>query len=128
MKKLTLLIALIFIAFSANADWKYITGADEGKFYYEPSSIKKTKAFTKVWVLVDFNDPVTFRGITYLSSKSLWQLNCSEEEEKTTQSLAYSGHMGTGQLVDIRNDKMDWASIVPQTNQELIFKLVCNKL
>ncbi|MCX6210921.1 MAG: hypothetical protein NTZ59_15800 [Bacteroidetes bacterium] len=124
MKKI-ILILLLLISSSVLAEWKYITRTDEDKFYYEPSSIKKTKTYTKAWILLDFKEPVTYKGITYLSNKSLWHLNCVDEEQKTVQSLSYSDHMGTGQMVDFRNDKIDWASIVPDTNQEVIFKVIC---
>ena len=77
MKKLTILLVLIFsFLFSTTSwgDWKFIVEGVRGdKFYYEKDRVRKGGKFIYFWELVDYIKP--FKG--ELSSTKYVELDCS---------------------------------------------------
>ena len=51
------MMALLALSFNASAEWVYIQNSEVGRFYYDPSSIKKHGRSIDVLTLFDMNGP-----------------------------------------------------------------------
>ena len=77
MKKITLLLVIIFtFLFSTTSwgEWTFVTKSVEGhKFYYDKDRVRKSGGFIYVWELYDYIKP--FEG--ELSTTRYTELDCS---------------------------------------------------
>jgi hypothetical protein len=127
MNRLLMLIVLLLSATSARAEWTQVSESDDLTFYVDFSTIRRSGNLVKVWQMVDFKTAQSALGRTFLSSKSQGQFDCQEEQYRIVAVLFYSKNMGAGEVVHSASDPRKWAPVVPQSNGETLFKIVCDK-
>jgi hypothetical protein len=129
MKKLLLILVLAFVSSNAMAEWVEYGSHDKAALYYKPNSIRISDGKPKVWVLIDFKSAQTIDTSRFLSSKLQYQIDCQEEQLKELYSVLYSENMGEGDAVVSINLSpfSDWAPVIPETINELLFKRACSR-
>jgi hypothetical protein len=128
----TLLWSLIFLlclsSVPANAKWVVSSSSKMlGTAYADPDTIQRKGHLVKMWRLVDLKTADTQRGIPFLSSKGLDEYDCTEERSRIIATFQYSGQMGSGQIVSSDTGPGNWASVMPGSVDQGLWKVACGK-
>ena len=97
--------------------------------YIDPNSIHREGNLVTMWQLIDFTamqgNP---RGPTrFLSTKTHKQFDCAEERVRLLAFTEFSHRMGTGIRADGLVDKDNWLSIKPESVNQALREVACNK-
>ena len=124
MKKLLLLLSLIFISLNANAEWKKILhDSSEGTIYYHKDSMEKSGGYTYIWTMTD----LAKKSGNNNSYQAFLQVDCGAMKRIKRHNITrYAGNMGTGK-VNYSNTTSDegWQFIPPGSPGYIIFKYAC---
>ena len=120
MKKLLLLLSLIFISLNVSAGWKKIaSNYDSSDFYIHKDSIEKSGGYSYIWILSDK------KKSTPLSYKTLVQVDCGPLKQiKTISSERFKMSMGKGKGTEAYF-KPGWMFIPPDNPIYKVFKYAC---
>ena len=127
MKKLTILLVIIFtFLFSTTSwgDWKYVTESVSGiKYYYDKDRIRKSGKYLYFWDLIDSIKPI--KGD--LSSTTYVQLDCSIFRFKTLKRQFYKNSMGEGEMTGDFTPLDEWK--YPQLDSviEVMYNKICEE-
>ena len=128
MKKLLLLLSLIFISLNANAGWKKIHHvAGEATLYYHTDTMEKSGSFTYLWAMTDVPKENIKFNFGARSNQVFLQVDCGPMKRYARLSIKrYEGPMGTGE-VKYSSDTPDaeWTFISPDNPLYTIFKYAC---
>lgn len=129
MKK-SVLIALLGLCLlgSANAEWKKFANSDDADFWLDDERIRNLGDYFQAWGIVNYyKAQAANNGSTYLSSRSLYQVDCDQEKIRTTFHAEYAEWSGKGnplQTVDMPDAR--WNTIIPGSIGEALEKELCN--
>ena len=130
MKKITILLVIIFTLLFTNTswgDWNYITENTSGdKFYYDKDRIRKSGKYIYFWMLLDFLKPI--KGD--LSFTSYTQLDCSIFRYKTLKLQSYNKSMDRGIMTTDKTPKGErgeWKYPKPKSVIEFMFNKICEE-
>ena len=127
MKKLTLLL-LLLVSTSVFAEWTKVGGTDDMTSYADFGTIKRKGNKVKMWGLHDFKTVQKFENYRYLSSLTRFEYDCEEETVRHLDFHWYSSNMGQGEIVvSSTNIKNEARSIIPESIDETLFKIACDK-
>ena len=109
MKRSVLFIIFTIFSGSAVADWTLLSsdtvrteGVDAGrgvKTFINKKSISKSGDRATMYSLSDYESPVSFGGKEHLSSKSLDEYDCKNNEYRTLAFYWFSRHKGQGDVI-----------------------------
>ena len=128
MKKLTLILSLMFTVMLASpsyAKWtKVDEGADGDTYYVDFKRIRKHDGFVYYWVLSDYLKTTPYED---LSTKVYSQGDCELFREKI---LSFSFHKepmggGSGDIQEPVKEYQGWKDPPPNSVNETILKAVC---
>ena len=101
MKKITILLVIIFTFLFSNTswgEWTYVVESVNGdKYYYDKDRVRKNKKLLYLWDLVDLPKPDEFGN---LSVTRYIQLDCSVLRFKNLKLQVYKKSMGEGEMTD----------------------------
>ena len=127
MKKITLLLVIIFtFLFSTTSwgEWTYVTETVDGnKFYYDKDRVRKSGKYLYFWILIDLIKPT--KGV--LSSTSYTQLDCSIFRFKDLKSMYYKKSMGEGEITVEGTPKDEWKYPKPNSVFESMYNKICEE-
>ena len=128
MKKITLLLVIIFtFLFSTTSwgEWSYVEENVSGsKFYYDKDRIRKSGKFIYFWELQVFRNPYKFGG---LSSTRYVQLECSIFRFNWLKFQLYNKSMGEGKpKIDV-NRKEEWEYAQPNSSIDFMYNKICEE-
>lgn len=124
MKKV-LFVLLALSALSARAEWVIVNVDENGRlFYIDPVTIEKTGDIRRAWVLENYRIAES-GGI--LSTMLLDEFDCNELRGRAIQAVAYSGHMGTGNIVQHVRQLNSWTQYGPDTIGASVVRYVCSR-
>lgn len=118
------LLALAVLApLSVWAEWVKVNETQHGTAcYVDPTTIKGTGEFRRVWELLDYSAP----GKSGNLSLSLFvEYNCKEHQVRALQATGFSGHMSQGNVLNISEGVSAWEDIAPGTVNESIMRYIC---
>lgn len=125
---LLILTLLILSSSSAYAEWVEVEGGGKFTAYVDPETIRRKGNLVKIWVLDDYKTVRAAADKSYLSVKALDEYDCAEEQIRNLALYAYSGQMGTGEIVEsISGVPSKWAPVIPGSVGQTKWKLVCDK-
>ena len=130
MKKLTLLLILMVLSINVWAEWTAVTKSSDNNItsYVDLQSIRKKGSKVKIWDLTDLKTAQAFNNVSYLSSVSHYEYDCSEETQQLLDFYAYSENMGLGETVNVQNNIKDEATTIkPGSIGETTFNVACSK-
>ena len=125
MKKITLLLVIIFtFLFSTTSwgDWSYLVESVNGdKYYYDKDRVRKSGKYIYFWELFDLKEQFQ----NSLSDTSYTQIECSIFRYKTLKVQFYTKQMGEGGILYSYTPKDEWKYPKLNTSKEFILKKVC---
>ena len=102
MTKWTFLLLVLGLGGSACADWHFIGKAPEFTMYGDPSSVHRSGAIAKVWVMGDYQAaqsarfPPPLYWLTYSSVKELKEFDCTKGLHRTVRTAIFTAHLAKG--------------------------------
>lgn len=124
-------IALIFIFSSTcvKADWERVGRANDYISYIETNSIRSQGEFITAWELKNYYESKPSASGNYFRSiKILKFIQCEKYIYGAKSSTAYSGEMGTGNVIYNYTDQVheiEFDDVTPGTIGESIFNRAC---
>ena len=127
-----LLFVVIMMTYSLSwAAWEktgtIIDGDEVSVYYFDKSTIRKNGAIVKMWIMVNTRDIALNQD---RSSKVQKVFNCSSETIAIASFVMYSGAIGNGSVttsMSFKEKEWEWSPIIPDSIQELEWKIVCGK-
>lgn len=128
MKKLTILMILLFISTNSFAEWIYQT---TGITYtqYVNKSVTKIDDKVQIWYLRDFKIPQNIDEHIGLSTIGHTEFNCTDKTMKSLDMSVFEDNMGKGRIVfsfDNYDNIVAKTSVHPNSFDEFLFKFACN--
>ena len=128
MKKITLLLVIIFtFLFSTTSwgEWIYVTESVEGdKLYYDKDRVRKNGKYLYFWELTDYLKPT--EGGDF-SVTAYTELDCSIFRFKTLTFQSYDKSMGKGEMKINFTPKDEWGYPPPNSMVEVMFNKICEE-
>jgi len=129
MKRIILFLMVILFSSSAAAEWTLVANNGEQgvEIFVNKESIKKDGNLVTIWTLIDYESPQSVGGKNQLSTKSLDEYDCQNEQYRTLNLYWYSGHKEKGKIVysELVPGKMQ--PIIPNSVVERVWKITCGK-
>ena len=128
MKKILILL-LLMVSTSVFAEWTVLgSGAYGTTFYADFGTIKRIGNKVKIWSLLDFKTVQKVENYKFLSQMVRSEYDCEEETMRILDVYLYSGNMrGSGIVFSDANIKKEAWSVTPDTIDEGLFKIACDK-
>ncbi len=131
MKRLLLILLLAVVSSSVMAEWVEVGVNDfiGSTFYADTGTISKSGNKVKMWVMYDYktaHDVGEDFG-KYMSTKSHNEYDCKETKVRVTYQARFSKNMGKGKKEVETSANFEWYSVVPDTHDELLWKIACGK-
>ena len=126
MKKITLLLVIIFTFLFSNTswgDWSYVTESVLGKFYYDKDRVRKSGKYIYFWTLIDYLKPE--KGS--LSLTSYTELDCSIFRFKNLKLQTYKYSMGVGEMIGDYTPPNEWKYPQPDSVGETLYNKICEE-
>jgi hypothetical protein len=124
----SLLLLLWMNSGPAYAGWVSLGDTDSGtRVYVDRSTLLSKGDRVTMWVLYDFRSMRTVAGKSYLSSKTQGEYDCAQRRHRTLVDMGFSSIMGLGAVVYNESSQRDWASIIPQSLGQKLWKFACGK-
>ena len=128
MKKITLLLVIIFtFLFSTTSwgDWNFVAETVKGnKFYYDKDRIRKSGKFIYFWELIDSIKPSKDGD---LSSTTYIELDCSIFRYKILKLQTYNKSMGEGNMILDFTPPDEWDYPQPDTVKDYMYNKICEE-
>jgi hypothetical protein len=127
MKKITLLLVIIFtFLFSTTSwgEWRFVIENGGNKWYYDKDRVRKSGKFLYVWWLMDYLKPSP-SGV--LSDNTYIELDCSIFRFKRLKIQTYNKSMGEGKMRLDFDPKDEWNYPKPKTVIEFVLNKVCEE-
>ena len=126
MKKLTLLLVIIFTFLFSNTswgEWSYVTENGGNKWYYDKDRVRKSGKILYFWELNDYIKP-SERGV--LSVTKYVQLDCSIFRFKLLKFQWYKKSMGEGKMTGLTPPD-EWKYPPPKSIMGYFYDRICKK-
>jgi len=125
MKKIILIFSLFFSNF-VMANWTELarTETPNNTFYVDYSSVKRIGSYLRAWVMTDRSQPNKFGN---LSSKDLFEIDCSQGRLRSITWISYAGNMGSGAVKNSINTTSEWEYASPGDINDAIVKKICSR-
>jgi len=127
MSKTVLMMLLVIVGNNTMADWVAIGTNANFTSYADPTSIRPSGNKAKMLSLIDNKTSLIIAGQPYTSVKTQHEFDCRTEQARRLSSTIYSGHMGSGDVVQSKFSADDWAPVPTRNLLEILWKLACGK-
>lgn len=126
MKKIFIFIILVlFFSTSVNADWIFISKSNDGsEFYIDNDNIRKEGSTRYFWILMNLTDKKVDRN--YNSTLAFTKVDCTILRAKDLKFFTKTLQMGKGEIASEFNPPDEWKYPLPGSNQEAVYKTVCD--
>tara|TARA_B110000003_G_scaffold238157_1_gene243603 strand:+ start:211 stop:591 length:381 start_codon:yes stop_codon:yes gene_type:complete len=109
-------------------NWKAVIPFDDGIYYVDIDSIKKSNGMVYYWDLEDRYEKITIGGYTFMSSVAYKIADCDMNRTKILKVVFYEKNMKSGRVQYSEDyESPSWKYIVPGSVQDLINEYVCSK-
>ena len=123
MKWLLLVFAFTLITTNALAEWTLVYDGKSFSTYINHSFTRKNGDTVKIWTLDNFKTP----QYGWLSSKAQHEFDCNEERVRLLAFIHTTDSMGSGDVISTETQIGDWQPIAPDTINEELWKIACDK-
>jgi hypothetical protein len=127
------LITLLLLLSSgpAYAEWMSL-GSSKGDggyaVYVDPDTVRRKGDLVKMWLLLDFKtEQTTAASVSYLSSRSQRQFDCTEERYRIIAFTHFSGNMGSGNAIITYTVEDTWTPVAPGSVNQRLWEFACGK-
>ena len=120
-----LLTAVFFLCSPTWAGWTLVTTSQGEEFYIDMDTLRIDKNLRRFWTLTNLSKRGD-RG--ELSLRSLKEIDCKQERDRSLVVTGLSGAMGSGEVLgSYKNDDDPWDYIAPRTVMQVYLSKVCPK-
>ncbi len=112
MRNAVVLVLLLSISTGANAAWTKASESTAGTGYVDPATIVRSADKVTMWELTDYR-VVPDQTNPYRSVKRQFEFDCKDKRLRLLSTSAYSGQMGTGEIVNAVADAGGWVAVIP---------------
>ena len=110
------------------AGWVSLGDTDSGtRVYVDRSTLLSKGDLMTMWILYDFRSMRTVAGKSYLFTKTQGEYDCAQRRHRTLVDTGFSSIMGLGAVVYNESSSREWASILPQSLGQTLWKFACGK-
>ena len=129
---LGLLVVMTLLALDnglAYAEWELVSGDDSAKLtvYVDRDTIRRDGNLAKMWQLYDYKTVQTVAGDSLLSIQRFNEYDCAGLRTRMLAYTWFSSNMGRGRVVFKTAEEQAWASIVPRSIDQTLWKVACGK-
>jgi len=128
------LITLLLLSHgTASAEWvsvasKVEEGLTQYILYVEPDTIRYNGDVVELSTLLDFKTTQTTPSPPHLSVRSRSEVDCAEKRIRVLALIAFSGNMGSGEVVYSSPESEDQGiSVEPGSVADSLWKVLCGK-
>ena len=108
------------------AGWVSLGDTDSGTMVYVDRSTRLSKGdLVTMWILYDFRSMRTVAGKSYMSTKTQGEYDCAQRRHRTLVDTGFSSIMGLGAVVYTESSPREWASVLPQSLGQKLWKFAC---
>lgn len=111
----------------AMASWTKAGKTLEATYFYDAESIHRSNSRARMWVLINFPEPVEINGKKHQSSKTRFEYDCVGERGRVDGTFFYALPDGKGRVTASESAANDWFPIAPQTIAVSLWKAACGK-
>lgn len=129
MKRFILFFMFAIFSSSVLAEWTLVgNDIEQGvKTFIDKNTISKNGNMVKMWSVVDYESPRSANGKDQLSTKSLDEYDCKNEQYRTLTFHWHSHYKGEGELLYSETVPSKMLPIVPDSVGEIAWKIACSK-
>ena len=111
------------------AEWELVSGDDSSKLtvYIDRDTIQRNGNLAMMWQLFDYKTVQNVAGDSLLSFQRHNEYDCSGERTRMLAYTWFSSNMGRGRVVYKTTEAQPWASIVPRSIEQTLWKVACSK-
>jgi hypothetical protein len=123
-----MLFTLLVSSGPAYADWMSLGASDSGTTVYaDLATLRREGDLVKMLVLFDFKTTQTKADVSFLSAKAQMEYDCAEQRYEGLAVTYFSDNMGNGQLLDRSSGKGKRLRVSPDSLDQALWKLACDK-
>ena len=123
-----MLFTLLVSSGPAYADWMSLGTSDSGtSVYADLATLRREGDLVKMLVLFDFKTTQTKADVSFLSAKAQMEYDCAEQRYEGLAVTYFSGNMGNGQLLYRSSGKGKRLRVSPDSLDQALWKLACDK-
>ena len=113
---------------SQAADWVSIGMTDNVVFGIDRASLEHDGHVRRVWSMLDYRQPQkNSQGKSYLSSRMLLEIDCSQKQARSRSLAIYSGAHLSGDTLTSEGVVAEWQAVPPSSPVFTIMRHVCEK-
>jgi hypothetical protein len=116
--------ALLCAGPASAADWVPLTTGSGLALSYLPPIIHAGPGMVRIWVRLENATPQTSGGVTYMSSVTLEELNCTDMKSRSLQDLLYPRRGLGGSPAKIMT-VTNWVYVLPNSIGANVAKFAC---
>ena len=125
-----LITFLLLSSDPAYAEWKKVDSpAAAGGYsaYVDLNTIRRKGGMVRVWYLLNYKTQQTVLQGSYLSQKAQAQFDCADARMRVLTFTNFSGHMGSGDIVNNNIDEDTWRPLATRSVGHAIREVACGK-
>ena len=123
-----MLFTLLVSSGPAYANWMSLGASDSGTTVYaDLATLRREGDLVQMLVLFDFKTTQTKADVSFLSAKAQMEYDCAEQRYEGLAVTYFSGNMGNGQLLDRSSGKGKRLRVSPDSLDQALWKLACDK-
>ncbi|THJ20990.1 MAG: hypothetical protein CAF45_013345 [Nitrospira sp. CG24E] len=125
-------VLILLLALSTEpvyAEWELASGDDSAKLtvYVDRDTIQRKGNLAKMWQLYDYKTVQTVAGDSLLSIQRHNEYDCAGERTRMLAYTWFSSNMGRGRVVYKTSEEQPWATIMPRSIDQALWKVACGK-
>ncbi|MEO8123020.1 MAG: surface-adhesin E family protein [Burkholderiales bacterium] len=121
------MVALAAASGSAAAEWVSIGDQGTAVIFVDKTTITRVGDTAKMWQLQELKTARSAAGATYVSLKQLDEYDCKDPRTRGVEITAYPKPMAEGTAVASQKGSGAWAKVVPESTNEMLWKIACGK-
>jgi len=129
MKKLLLILMLVFMSSNVMAEWTALKWSHEDgglTLFVDYTTIRKEGDIVKMLSLVDFK-VLEKDEVDLYSSRAQNEYDCKEKKIRQLYYSLYSDSMGKGKMEHANSEHLNWLPVQPESMEEAMWKVACGK-
>ena len=129
MKKLLLILMLVFMSSNVMAEWTALKWSHEDgglTLFVDYTTIRKEGDIVKMLSLVDFK-VLEKDEVDLYSSRAQNEYDCKEKKIRQLFYSLYSESMGKGKMEHANSEHLNWLPVNPGSMEEAMWEVACSK-
>ena len=123
----SLVIGCMLISTQARSALSILAETREGLIYIDQQSVEKKATTKTVAITQDFHEMQTLGTHEYLSSRSLYEVDCTDKKLRQIRIEIFPQNMAMGGVLQEDVQNQPWTTPDQGKLQSLVWKALCNQ-